>query len=580
MGAAHSSPASALGEGGASRPRIGLVINGVEAEYQWGMVEAALASAESSGARLYVFAAGVVAPPGAGALPDNALFDLVTPASLDAVVLVSSTMGHALGPEGLAEWAHRFDPLPVASIGIDVPGRPSFLVENESGTLRATLHLAQHHGYRRIAFVEGAAGSREAEARRRGYERGLLEAGLELDPRLIVPGDYTVVAGQSAVARWFDQERVRLGTLNAILTANDAMAFGVIEELHRRGVEVPGQVAVIGFDDVMIARVGPPPLTSVRQPIERLAAASIRAVLGAVRGTPEPGGVLDTELVVRRSCGCLVSAAPVGATGGGLRSASEVAVLAHREQITAVLARAARGRMVGAGSGWEQRLLLAAVEDARGGGAHLVGATDDILARLTRAGTDPSVLDDVLSTLRAEVNAVLEPGAASRQIEDAFHDARRTLSDQVLRRRIHERAELTFGMQNLVSLARLLRAPPGAEDATAEFVRQVRALGCDAGLVASLDADRRTARTVIHYDRSGAKPPQVFPAERLWPGEEPDSAASGVVVHPIVDQGRLIGFCAFAIGAMDGSLHELLREIVTTRLRSGAAPHPLGPADG
>ncbi len=573
---APASPRSlaGLGEVGTTRPRIGLVINGIEAEYQWGMVGAALAAARSSGALLYVLAGGVVSPPDAAPLVDNALFDLVSPATLDAVVLVSSTMGHALGPEGLAAWSRRFDPLPVASIGIDVPGRPSFLVENESGTLRATLHLAQHHGYRRIAFVEGAPGSREAAARRRGYERGLQEAGLGLDPRLIVPGDFTVVAGAAAVARLLDEERVHVGALDAILTANDAMAFGVIEELERRGVNVPAQVAVIGFDDVLLAQVGPPPLTSVRQPIERLAAASIRAVLGAARGTPEPGGVLDTELVVRRSCGCQLSTAVVGATGGGLRSASEVALLAHRDQITSVLARAARGRMVGAGSGWEQRLLLAAVEEARGGGAHLVGVVDDLLTRLTRCGTDPIVLDEVLSTLRAEVNAVLECGAASRRVEDAFHEARRTLHDQILHRRMHERAELAFGMQSLVTLSRLLRAPSAVAASAEDLVRQARALGCDAGLVASVDDDRRTARSVIHFDRAGARSSQAFPPERLWPGGEPDSAASGFVVHPLVDQDRLLGFCLFAIGATDGSLHELLREIVTTPLRRGTATVP------
>jgi hypothetical protein len=124
---APASPRSlaGLGEVGTTRPRIGLVINGIEAEYQWGMVGAALAAARSSGALLYVLAGGVVSPPDAAPLVDNALFDLVSPATLDAVVLVSSTMGHALGPEGLAAWSRRFDPLPVASIGIDVPGRPA-----------------------------------------------------------------------------------------------------------------------------------------------------------------------------------------------------------------------------------------------------------------------------------------------------------------------------------------------------------------------------------------------------------------------------------------------------------------------
>lgn len=551
------------------RPRIGLVVDAVENEYQWGIVSAAAAAARDSGALLFALAGGLLQSPGARGEGDNALFDLVTPDSIDAVLVVSGSVGHVLGPDGLAEWARRFDPLPIASIGLELPGCPSFVVENESGTLSATTHLAQAHGHRRIAFVEGTKGSREAEARLKGYLRGLEAAGLSQDPRLIVSGDFTVVGGHAAVAQLFDRERISASALDAIVAANDAMAFGVIEELTRREIDVPRQIAVVGFDDVMLARVGPPPLTSVRQPVDRLAAAAVRNLIAALRGAPEPGAALDTELVIRRSCGCLAASTAVETTSSGLRSASEVVLLARREQVLARLARAARGAMVGAGAGWEQRLLMALIDDARAGGTHLLEAVDSLLSRLNRAGTDPGVLDDILSTLRAEVNAALECGPASQRAEDSFHDTRRVLHDQLMRHRMRERAELSFGMQTITQLARQLRSPRDPQTATDDFVQHTRALGCDAGLVAWLDGAAQTARPVVHYDRAGLRAHLPFPSTGLWPGTDPDTQSGALLFHPILDGQRMVGYCAFALGAVDGTLHELLRELVSDRLRRG-----------
>ncbi|MBN2194812.1 MAG: substrate-binding domain-containing protein [Polyangiaceae bacterium] len=549
------------------RLRVAVIVDAIENEYQWGLVTGALTAIQDTGALLFVVAGGLVEPPDSPDRGDNAIYDLVTADSVDGVILFSGAIGHAVGPTGLAEWARRFSPLPVASIGVGLPELPSFVVENESGTFRATTHLACDHGHRQIAFVEGAPGSSEAEARRRGYERGLAEAGLALDPRLIAPGDFTVLGGHAAVAHLLDRERINVSLLDAIVAANDAMAFGVIEELARRNIEVPKRVAVIGFDDVMLARVGPPPLTTVRQPVDRLATAALRNVIGAIRGTKTPGAVLETQLVVRRSCGCLTKATRSAESGGGLRSTSEVALLARRDQITASLARAARGTLVGAGAGWEQRMLLALVDDARSGGGHLVEVMDGILVRLARAGTDPAILDEILTDLRAETSAALECSAASRNAEDAFHDARRFLHDQLLRLRMRERAELTFGMQTLTHLARQLRAPRDPATATTGFIEHTRALGCDAGLVAWLNDDGTSARPVLHYDRAGLRQPLRFPAKTLWPGADPDSRTNALVIHPILDRHHLLGFTAFSLGAVDGSLHELLRELVSDRLR-------------
>jgi LacI family transcriptional regulator len=91
----------------------------------------------------------------------------------------------------------------------------------------------------------------------------------------------------------------------AIVCANDQMALGVMHALARRGIDVPGQVAVTGFDDVPVARHLHPPLTTVRQPIRELGATAFDVLYSRISaGGGEPDVVLPVRLVVRESCGC------------------------------------------------------------------------------------------------------------------------------------------------------------------------------------------------------------------------------------------------------------------------------------
>ena len=113
---------------------------------------------------------------------------------------------------------------------------------------------------RRVAFVTGFG--RENEQRLAGYRaRPTRTAAWWLDEKLVIPGDYRFTAGQKAV----DHAVRRRRWCDAIVTANDWMALGAIEALRLRGLRVPEDVAVVGFDDVEEARFATPPLTTVRQ---------------------------------------------------------------------------------------------------------------------------------------------------------------------------------------------------------------------------------------------------------------------------------------------------------------------------
>ena len=189
--------------------------------------------------------------------------------------------------------------LPVVVLGGAVAGHGSVAIDDAAGAAAMTRHLAGL-GHRRIALVAGPAANADAQARRAGYDRARAEGGLDANPALVLDGSFTEASGYAAVAAFLDLEP----RPTAVFAANDAMAIGALRALREAGLDVPGDVAVAGFDDVPVARYVTPALTSVHVPIDEMGARAVDAVLDAVRTSAAPPRLtLPTRLVVRESCG-------------------------------------------------------------------------------------------------------------------------------------------------------------------------------------------------------------------------------------------------------------------------------------
>ena len=168
---------------------------------------------------------------------------------------------------------------------------------------QALEHLIVRHGCRRIAFIRGPSVNAEAEHRYAIYRPVLEERGLAFDPTLVCEGTFEKSAGEAAVELLVDERKVQF---DALAAANDYMALGAIPALQERDLQVPSDVAVVGFDDIEDARFSTPPLTTVRQPLYQQGEAALELVLAQLEGAQvAPQTTAATELVVRLSCGCL-----------------------------------------------------------------------------------------------------------------------------------------------------------------------------------------------------------------------------------------------------------------------------------
>lgn len=168
-------------------------------------------------------------------------------------------------------------------------------VDNAAGAAMATAHLIGL-GRRRIATIDGPANMQAAVERSEGWTRAMRAAGLRDDLR--AQGDYTVASGATAMRQLLDAEP----HIDAVFAASDLMATGALSVLRERGLSVPGDVAVVGFDDSSAATSGEIGITTVHQPSREMGAEMARMMLALLRGEPtERERVMPTRLVIRDS---------------------------------------------------------------------------------------------------------------------------------------------------------------------------------------------------------------------------------------------------------------------------------------
>ncbi|MFB6612618.1 LacI family DNA-binding transcriptional regulator [Streptomyces sp. NPDC085524] len=186
--------------------------------------------------------------------------------------------------------------LPVVFGGLPLAGEPTWYVDadNRGGARLAAEHFART-GRRRPVMITGQVDARASVAREQGFTDGLTLSGLPLLG--VEPGQFTEDGGAGAMERLLRAHP----DPDAVFAASDAMAIGALRTLRERGLRVPEDVAVIGFDDLASARHTSPPLTTVHQPVRALGQEMARMLIRAIEGHRPSPLILPTRLTVRES---------------------------------------------------------------------------------------------------------------------------------------------------------------------------------------------------------------------------------------------------------------------------------------
>jgi DNA-binding LacI/PurR family transcriptional regulator/signal transduction histidine kinase/ActR/RegA family two-component response regulator len=542
-------------------------LNAFSGGYEAQLRDAIHAKCREAGHHLLLVYGGPVEAPQPLDAADNAIYDLLRPDSADGVIIVSTLLSTYGGARGVARLVERFGPITMCSIGIELPGVPSLVLDNRPGMEAAVEHLVSDHGCRKIAFLAGTPKNPEAEIRFAAYRAVLARHGIAFDPALTAPGYFRTNSAKVAM-----EEILGRGVaFDAVVTANDEMATGAIDVLRRHGRRVPQDIPVTGFDDLMLARLGDPPLTTVAQPFDQVADWAVRAIeLQRAGRVVAASTQVAARFVRRQSCGCGYEAYRRDSqTPLPTRSAQTGSVVDRLETLWPVLA-GLLGTGFSSGAAAAARLL-------DGLRAEIAGQREAfhhaIVGLLDKAGTDSEqqrmlhsaicyLRDEILGWSNLKLERVLFDGlnlvALSNTTSQMQH--RLLLDENYLRLLgVGEQASIAFDLASLRDA--LVKGLPSAGVRTAY-------LACVPGAARSV---LRPVMCLRNGELAESENVEYAASQLLPPGALTNDTRETFLVLPLAFENQLLGVIAFnysdGINAYAAFRNEIAAALKSIRLR-------------
>ena len=514
----------------------------------------------------------------------NILYDLVDAERVDGLI-ICGTIGNFIATDEFRRFVDRYRPLPMVGL-TQTPGLPCIVVDNEKGMRDIVTHFIDVHGYRRIAFICGPENNAEAVLRYRAYADVLAEHDLPLDPDLVAPGAFVYETGMDAIRLLLDERQVEF---DAMVAANDWMAFGALRALEERGMSVPGDVALGGFDDAREATASRPSLTTVRQPIHQLGGAGIEVLLKLLAGEQVPEQtLLPARLVVRQSCGCpepVVAHAAVGALKRRRKPLQEV-VAARREAILSEMIQAVGGS-ASPSAAWVGRFLDAFLEEIASDSAMsqrgveqasqspFLSALDDVLRQAMAVSGQVDDWQEAISVMRRHLLPYLTNVATLSRVEDLLSQGRvmvgRTAQWNWARQEIAESRQA----EALSNLGGDLVTAVEMEQILDVLTHRLPQLGFSAFYLSLYDGQEHLieeSRLLLAYD--GGERVELgaggrrFPTRQLVPGELfPRERRHTWVVESLNFRENQFGYLVLETGSQGGVLYGSLSRQISGALQ-------------
>lgn len=282
--------------------KIGLLTSMPDENYTGILINGVASACRDKGICLNIYSGNPLNSPYLNEREQNAIYNFVDDASVDGLIISTASLFlHSNIEEGM-HYFEKYKSFPVVSIGLSMPGTTTLEIDNYIGMKSLVSHMIKDHRFNKTAFVGGPIKSQSAKSRLKAYKDVLEENGLEYNPENYLQGDFNIESGTAAVRELID---IRKKQVEAIICANDEMAYGVIKELQTMGYHVPRDIAVTGYDNAERFRFVYPSFTTVMHPLYEQGYKSVEVLLDKMKGIEHPDiTLLPPKLIIRESCGC------------------------------------------------------------------------------------------------------------------------------------------------------------------------------------------------------------------------------------------------------------------------------------
>jgi len=508
----------------------------------------------------------------------NQVFELASADCLDGLVTWAFSLGGVLSPSETSAFHQRYQGLPMVSLAQFMEGLPTVALDSYQGMRALLTHLIQEHGFQRLAFIRGPEEHYYAQERYRAYLDTLQSCNLPLIPELVTR-PLLWESGAEAVQILLDERGLKPGRdFQAVVAVSDMLALWALKTLQARGYDVPGEVAVTGFNNSIEERLATPPLTTVDLPFHDQGAKSVDVLLAQLNGEAVPALMtLPSSLVVRQSCGCpslavREAAYLPGQEMSGLESPEKrLGQAPGRENCLTEMTRAAGGnpqvnpaRME---SVFEALLFdLKHLQPETSNGKRFLQKLDEALNQAIRAGQDLNLWNGVISVLRKWVL----PGLAASDrvaLEALFGQARVVISEAEQRAHSYWQWQAERQAENLRETNRALLTTFNIHQLGDVLYEHLPGLGIPSAYLVLYENSAEPlgfARLMLAFTEQGRSDLDPtgwrFPTRQLLPPEFlPHDRRYSLVVESLYFQEKSLGYAVFEIGPREGDVYELVR---------------------
>lgn len=510
------------------------------------------------------------------------LYDLAKPDQLDGLLLTAD-VAYGTNPADLKAFFDLYGNIPIVTQSVEIESASMFIPNNTEGMRSAVRHLIEEHGYKRIAFIRGIRGQLDAEQRFQGYRDELNAHSLRFEEDLVVDGDYTPESGRTAIRILLEERKIRF---QAVVAANDSMAFGALETLQQRGVRVPDDVAVTGFDDLREAQATGVPLTTVRQSFYTAGKHAMETLLKRIHGDSVPKvTVTPTQLLIRWSCGCLpenVRQAAVAprdvAKTGRLENKREAALRALLNSAGVTDQDPALLQFKDAfGRAWDGFLLTL---NSKSSSDDFLKTINAMIELMQKNGLAPAIWHNVISMMRRYALGGITSYTSMLQAENLFQQARLLAGELSQRSQAYRRLVLEQ-QENVLHGFSFSMAPAMSMDEIGSAISQhFPSMGIERWYV-MFYSDVTTPQSIsapppesynllFQYEGSQFEIPQKqisMGTGQLVPrGKTPENHRYTAVVMPLSLARNRFGFMWVEMGPRDWEIYVRIRNLVSSAL--------------
>jgi len=553
------------------RKRIGILIDNLY-NYQWSILQGIFSAGEKFDADLFCFVGKTLESPYGYEKQGNLIYNLIDKESVDGLIIFSSAIGSDVSFDKLVNFCNNFSKkIPTVNIGPPIEGIPSIFIDNRTGFQDLLIHLIEDHGYKHIAFIRGPVMNTEADIRYDTLMQVANQYNIEINPDLIYEGNFIRNSGAEAVKTLLDKKNLKF---EALVSSNDDMALSALQELKARGIKIPEDIAITGFDDVEETSLVTPPLTTVHQPLYEMGEKSVEMILSIISGKDVPEKVfLPTKPIIRNSCGCEFSGIKrakverkeetIELSFEKLKEFSKEFIKYVEENLKNFEKEEERHNL--------EKIYMSFIEALEEKNPDIfISTLEDILQEKETEIENLSIYQEYISLLRKFLFYYFDKENL-HNAENLWHQARVIINDFSERNQGYKRIRTELETESLGYIGRDLISNFEIDSILNQILERLPDLEISSLYIIFYEDKNilsRKGQLIFGYkDRQRIFEDKIFPIKKIIPEEVLPTRRATYIIEPLYFQEDSFGYALFEMGPNKGNIYEILRSQLSAAIQ-------------